>query len=150
MPNTLPEWLEYIEQQHPRSIELGLDRVRAVAARMGLEAPARRVITVGGTNGKGSTVALIRAIAEAAGLKVHAYTSPHLVRFNERIRLAGHLIEDDRLNAILDRVEAAGGEAGAPAARPARQDRAEHQAGDDRRHPPEQHGADQQRRGSQD
>ncbi|MET3836873.1 dihydrofolate synthase/folylpolyglutamate synthase [Brevundimonas sp. UYEF29] len=64
------------------------------------------VIHVAGTNGKGSTVALIRAIAEAAGLKVHAYTSPHLVRFNERIRLAGTLIEDDHLNAILDRIEA--------------------------------------------
>jgi len=65
------------------------------------------VIHVAGTNGKGSTVAFIRAIAEAAGLKVHAYTSPHLVRFNERIRLAGRLIGDEALNAILDRVEAA-------------------------------------------
>src|SRR5690606_11664214 len=65
------------------------------------------VIHVAGTNGKGSTVAFIRAIAEAAGLRVHAYTSPHLVRFNERIRLAGRLIEDAPLNAILDRVEAA-------------------------------------------
>ena len=65
------------------------------------------VIHVAGTNGKGSTVAFIRAIAEAAGLRVHAYTSPHLVRFNERVRLAGRLIEDGPLNALLDRVEAA-------------------------------------------
>jgi len=69
------------------------------------------VVHVAGTNGKGSTVAFIRAIAEAAGLRVHAYTSPHLVRFNERIRLAGKLIEDAPLNAILDRIEAVGGEA---------------------------------------
>jgi len=69
------------------------------------------VIHVAGTNGKGSTVALIRAIAEAAGLKVHAYTSPHLVRFNERIRLAGALIEDEALNRILDRIETVSGEA---------------------------------------
>ncbi len=65
------------------------------------------VVHVAGTNGKGSTVAFIRAIAEAAGLRVHSYTSPHLVRFNERIRLAGHLIGDQALNAVLDRVEAA-------------------------------------------
>ena len=64
------------------------------------------MIHVAGTNGKGSTVAFIRAIAEAAGLTVHTYTSPHLVRFNERIRLAGQLIEDAPLNAILDRIEA--------------------------------------------
>lgn len=69
------------------------------------------VIHVAGTNGKGSTVALLRAIAEAAGLKVHVYTSPHLVRFNERIRLAGELISDDALNTILDRIEAVSGEA---------------------------------------
>src|SRR5690606_22826513 len=66
------------------------------------------VIHVAGTNGKGSTVAFIRAIAEAAGLRVHAYTSPHLVRFNERIRLAGRLIDNDTLTAVLDRVEAQG------------------------------------------
>jgi dihydrofolate synthase/folylpolyglutamate synthase len=64
------------------------------------------VVHVAGTNGKGSTVAFVRAIAEAAGLKVHAYTSPHLVRFNERIRLGGQLIDDDALNDILDRIEA--------------------------------------------
>ena len=73
------------------------------------------VVHVAGTNGKGSTVAFIRAIAEAAGLTVHAYTSPHLVRFNERIRLAGRLIEDAPLNAILDRVEAAIDQSGSEA-----------------------------------
>ena len=94
MPDTLPEWLEYIERQHPRSIELGLDRGRAVAARMGLEAPARRVITVGGTNGKGSTVAFIEAMARAAGLRVGTYTSPHLLRYNERVQLQGRDASD--------------------------------------------------------
>ncbi|MDP2116402.1 MAG: folylpolyglutamate synthase/dihydrofolate synthase family protein, partial [Brevundimonas sp.] len=69
------------------------------------------VVHVAGTNGKGSTVAFIRAIAEAAGLTVHTYTSPHLVRFNERIRLGGALIDDQTLNAILDRIEAVGSEA---------------------------------------
>ncbi|NWE52217.1 folylpolyglutamate synthase/dihydrofolate synthase family protein [Brevundimonas sp. P7753] len=98
--------------RHPQRIDLSLDRMRALCAALG--DPQDRlppVVHVAGTNGKGSTVALIRAIAEAAGLRVHAYTSPHLVRFNERIRLAGTLISDDQLNAILDRIEAVSGEA---------------------------------------
>ncbi len=101
-----------LRARHPQRIDLSLDRMRALCAALG--DPQHRlppVIHVAGTNGKGSTVALIRAIAEAAGLRVHVYTSPHLVRFNERIRLAGRLIDDDRLNAVLDRVEAAGLEA---------------------------------------
>jgi len=103
---------ERLRARHPQRIDLSLDRMKALCAALG--DPQHRlppVVHVAGTNGKGSTVAMIRAIAEAAGLKVHAYTSPHLVRFNERIRLAGHLIEDDRLNAILDRIEAVAGEA---------------------------------------
>ena len=97
-----------LRARHPQRIDLSLDRMRTLCAALG--DPQHRlppVIHVAGTNGKGSTVAFIRAIAEAAGLRVHAYTSPHLVRFNERIRLAGKLIEDEALNAILDRVEAA-------------------------------------------
>ncbi|MBD3838745.1 MAG: bifunctional folylpolyglutamate synthase/dihydrofolate synthase, partial [Brevundimonas sp.] len=103
---------ERLRARHPQRIDLSLDRMRALCA--ALDDPQHRlppVVHVAGTNGKGSTVALIRAIAEAAGLKVHAYTSPHLVRFNERIRLAGRLIEDDHLNAILDRIEGVSGEA---------------------------------------
>ena len=103
---------ERLRARHPQRIDLSLDRMRALCAALG--DPQHRlppVVHVAGTNGKGSTVALIRAIAEAAGLKVHAYTSPHLVRFNERIRLAGRLIEDDHLNAILDRIEGVSGEA---------------------------------------
>ena len=93
----------------PQKIDLSLDRMRALCAALG--DPQDRlpaVVHVAGTNGKGSTVAFLRAMAEAAGLRVHVYTSPHLVRFNERIRLAGDLIGTDDLNAILDRVEATG------------------------------------------
>ncbi|MBI2262699.1 MAG: bifunctional folylpolyglutamate synthase/dihydrofolate synthase [Caulobacterales bacterium] len=99
---------ERLRARHPQRIDLSLERMRVLCAALG--DPQNRlppVIHVAGTNGKGSTVAFIRAIAEAAGLSVHAYTSPHLVRFNERIRLAGRLIEDATLNAVLDRVEAA-------------------------------------------
>ncbi|WP_374598356.1 folylpolyglutamate synthase/dihydrofolate synthase family protein [Brevundimonas sp.] len=97
---------ERLRARHPQRIDLSLDRMRLLCATLG--DPQDRlppVIHVAGTNGKGSTVAFIRAIAEAAGLTVHTYTSPHLVRFNERIRLAGRLIEDAPLNAILDRIE---------------------------------------------
>jgi dihydrofolate synthase/folylpolyglutamate synthase len=99
---------ERLRARHPQRIDLSLDRMRVLCAALG--DPQHRlppVIHVAGTNGKGSTVAFIRAIAEAAGLRVHAYTSPHLVRFNERIRLAGRLIGDEALNVLLDRVEAA-------------------------------------------
>jgi dihydrofolate synthase/folylpolyglutamate synthase len=98
---------ERLSARHPQRIDLSLDRMKVLCAALG--DPQDRlppVVHVAGTNGKGSTVAFIRAIAEAAGLKVHAYTSPHLVRFNERIRLAGQLIEDAALNDILDRIEA--------------------------------------------
>ena len=101
-----------LRARHPQRIDLSLDRMRLLCAALG--DPQDRlppVIHVAGTNGKGSTVAFIRAIAEAAGLTVHTYTSPHLVRFNERIRLAGQLIEDVPLNAILDRIERVAGEA---------------------------------------
>ena len=103
---------ERLRARHPQRIDLSLERMRALCAALG--DPQDRlppVVHVAGTNGKGSTVAFIRAIAEAAGLTVHAYTSPHLVRFNERIRLAGRLIEDAALNAILDRIDAVGAQA---------------------------------------
>ena len=101
---------ERLRARHPQKIDLSLDRMRTLCAVLGN--PQDRlppVIHVAGTNGKGSTIAFIRAMAEAAGLKVHVYTSPHLVRFNERIRLAGELISDARLSAILDRIEAVRG-----------------------------------------
>ncbi|WP_334180623.1 bifunctional tetrahydrofolate synthase/dihydrofolate synthase [Pseudoxanthomonas sp.] len=109
-PRTLGDWLAYIEQQHPRSIEMGLDRVREVATRLSPGKPAARVITVGGTNGKGSTVAFIEAIARAAGWKVGAYTSPHLLRYNERVRVDGMEVDDALLVEAFEVVEAARGD----------------------------------------
>ena len=98
---------------HPRLIDLSLDRLRGLLGKLG--SPELRlppVIHVAGTNGKGSTCAFLRAMAEAAGLRVHVYTSPHLVRFNERFRVAGRLVSDAALAATLEEVEAAN--AGAP------------------------------------
>lgn len=101
---------ERLRLRHPQKIDLSLDRMRMLCAVLGNpQDHLPPVVHVAGTNGKGSTVAFIRAMAEAAGLRVHAYTSPHLVRFNERIRLAGRLIEDAQLNPILDRIEAVRG-----------------------------------------
>ncbi|MDB6452533.1 bifunctional folylpolyglutamate synthase/dihydrofolate synthase [Falsirhodobacter sp. 20TX0035] len=95
---------------HPKVIDLTLDRMHRLLAT--LDHPERRVppvIHVAGTNGKGSTQAMIRAGLEAAGLRVHAYTSPHLARFHERIRLAGELISESELTALLDECSAANG-----------------------------------------
>lgn len=95
---------------HPKLIDLGLDRTFALLERLG--DPHHHlppVIHVAGTNGKGSVIALMRAMAEAAGLRVHCYVSPHLCRFNERIRLAGRLIEDGDLANLLEEVETANG-----------------------------------------
>ena len=95
---------------HPKIIDLTLDRVWRLLAALGHpERALPPVIHVAGTNGKGSTQAMMRAGLEAAGRRVHAYTSPHLVRFHERIRLAGHLIDETALAALLDEAEAANG-----------------------------------------
>lgn len=107
MPQTLSEWLEYIERQHPKTIDMGLDRVREVAQRLRLKRPAKKVITVAGTNGKGSTVAFIEAIARAAGWKVGAYTSPHLLAYSERVRIDGMDAGDADLVAAFEAIEAA-------------------------------------------
>jgi dihydrofolate synthase / folylpolyglutamate synthase len=107
---SLGEWLAYIERQHPQAIALGLDRVRTVADAMGLRRPARRVITVAGTNGKGSTVAFIEAIARAAGWRVGGYTSPHVLVYNERVRIDGTDVDDATLVAGFEAVEAARGD----------------------------------------
>jgi dihydrofolate synthase/folylpolyglutamate synthase len=103
---SLADWLAYIERQHPGSIAMGLDRVRVVAQRMRLRRPAGRVITVAGTNGKGSTVAFIEAIARAAGWRVGAYTSPHLLAYNERLRIDGVDASDANLVTAFEAVEA--------------------------------------------
>lgn len=96
---------------HPKIIDLTLDRVWRLLAK--LDHPERAlpaVIHIAGTNGKGSTLAMLRAGLEATGKSVHAYTSPHLARFHERIRLAGHLISEDDLTAVLDECHAANGD----------------------------------------
>lgn len=109
-PTTLDAWLARLQEQHPQAIELGLGRVREVATRLGLGSPAKQVITVGGTNGKGSTVAFIESIARAGGWKVGTYTSPHLLRYNERVRIDGVDATDDELVAAFNAVEDARGE----------------------------------------
>jgi len=99
--------IQRLRAHHPSLIDLTTGRVERLLAALGH--PERRlppVIHVAGTNGKGSTVSYLRTIGEAAGLKVHAITSPHLVRFAERIRIAGTLISDDELNALTDKLEA--------------------------------------------
>jgi dihydrofolate synthase / folylpolyglutamate synthase len=110
MSRSLSEWLAYQERVNVRSIELGLDRVRAVWQRMGAATPARRVVTVGGTNGKGSTVALLEAMLRAGGRRVGCYTSPHLRHYNERVRIDGADVADDALVAGFERIEAARGD----------------------------------------
>ncbi|HET9190023.1 MAG TPA: bifunctional folylpolyglutamate synthase/dihydrofolate synthase, partial [Rudaea sp.] len=104
---TLADWLDYQQRVHPRAIELGLDRVREVWRRMGAPAPAPVVISVGGTNGKGSTVAFLEAMLSASGKRVGCYTSPHLLRYNERIRVAGADAGDAALIEAFERIETA-------------------------------------------
>lgn len=102
----LQEWLAHCERLHPKSIDMGLERVREVAQRLQLrfEAP---VITVAGTNGKGSTCAMLEAIALQAGYRTGVYTSPHLVHFEERCRIAGEIVQGAALAPHFERVEAA-------------------------------------------
>jgi len=110
MKRTLEQWLDYQQSVHPKTIDMGLERVGEVARRLGIGRPAPRVVTVGGTNGKGSTVAFIEAIARAAGLRVGAYTSPHLLRYNERVRIDGGDADDASLCAAFERIEGARGD----------------------------------------
>lgn len=105
----LAAWLERIERLHPRQIELGLERVRLVAERMALRIEAISII-VGGTNGKGSTCAMLESILLAAGYRVGCYTSPHLMHFNERARINGEAASDEQLIEQFEAVEAARGD----------------------------------------
>ncbi|QSP93755.1 bifunctional tetrahydrofolate synthase/dihydrofolate synthase [Marinobacter salinisoli] len=104
---TVNEWLAYLEAIHPTEIDLGLDRVLVVLRRLFPRKPDARIITVAGTNGKGSTVATIERLLLASGRKAGAYTSPHLQVYNERVRLNGRDVEDRRLVAAFERVEEA-------------------------------------------
>ncbi len=110
MPSQLNDWLAHCERLHPRNIEMGLDRVRAVAQRMdggrGLR-PQCPVIIVGGTNGKGSTCAMLESIYQQAGYRTGVYTSPHIVRFEERCRIQGSPIDPQALVPAFAQVEQA-------------------------------------------
>ncbi|HYI86337.1 MAG TPA: bifunctional folylpolyglutamate synthase/dihydrofolate synthase, partial [Burkholderiales bacterium] len=88
MKRSLTEWLVFIERQHPQPIALGLERVIEVLARMQIRLQSP-VFIVGGTNGKGSTCAMLESILRVAGYRTGLYTSPHLVDYNERVRIAG-------------------------------------------------------------
>jgi dihydrofolate synthase/folylpolyglutamate synthase len=105
---SLAGWLEYIERQHPKAIALGLDRVADVLATLasGIACP---VITVGGTNGKGSTCAMLEAVLRSAGYRTGLYSSPHLLRYNERVRIAGREVDDAALCDAFAAVESARG-----------------------------------------
>ncbi len=108
--DSLESWLQRLESIHPREIELGLDRISAVAGRMDLLQPSASVVTVAGTNGKGSTVAVLENLMLQAGSRAGAYTSPHLRRFNERIRVAGAEASDAEIVASFGRIEKARGD----------------------------------------
>lgn len=108
-PATLSEWLAALETMHPKAIDMGLDRVARVKDRLGIELGCP-VITVGGTNGKGSTCAMLESILLQAGYRVGLYTSPHLVHFNERARVNGEALPDETLVAHFAEVEARRGE----------------------------------------
>ncbi len=106
---TLDQWLSRLEAMHPKAIDLGLERVATVGQRLGLHFDCP-VITVGGTNGKGSTCAMLESILLQGGYRVGLYTSPHILNFNERARINGHNATDAQLCAAFVQVEAARGE----------------------------------------
>ncbi|MHB1237029.1 MAG: bifunctional folylpolyglutamate synthase/dihydrofolate synthase [Gallionella sp.] len=106
MPTTLADWLTYLESLHPKTIALGLERVAQVKQRLNLQ-PDFPIITVGGTNGKGSVCAMLESILHAAGYRVGCYTSPHLLHYNERVRIAKQQAGDAELCASFEMIEQA-------------------------------------------
>lgn len=108
--SSLDEWLSWQEGLHPVGIDLGLERPGKVLRAMELDNPSHTVITVAGTNGKGSSVAMLESILLAAGYRVGCYTSPHLLRYNERIRLNGEEVSDELLCQTFERIDQARGE----------------------------------------
>ena len=106
---TLAGWLNWQEGLHPKKIDLGLERVADVASRLGTLQLEQTVITVAGTNGKGSSVAFLESILSAAGYRVGTYTSPHLFRYNERIRINSHEVDDAALCEAFAAVDEARG-----------------------------------------
>ncbi len=105
--HTLADWLDWISKQHPVAMDLGLDRIKRVATVLDLQSVSIPVFTVGGTNGKGSCVALLQSILMAAGYRVGVYTSPHLFRFNERISINGKPITDEALIEAFTEIDRA-------------------------------------------
>jgi dihydrofolate synthase / folylpolyglutamate synthase len=105
LESSLENWLKYIASVHPREIDLGLERIHRVARRLKLAKPAAVVITVAGTNGKGSCVATLEAVLQQAGYKTGAYTSPHIQYFNERIRVAAAPVADQDIVAALAEID---------------------------------------------
>ncbi len=108
--NTLDQWLSWIESCHPSEIELGLDRLRQVYEAMALDLSHSRKVIIGGTNGKGSTVAMLDQILRDQGYSVGCFTSPHFIRYNERVKLAGQPVNDEILIDAFRAIEAARGE----------------------------------------
>ncbi|NHN37454.1 bifunctional tetrahydrofolate synthase/dihydrofolate synthase [Pseudomaricurvus alcaniphilus] len=108
--NNLQDWLNWQEGLHSRAIDLGLDRVRAVAAKMQLLQPAAKIVTVAGTNGKGSCVATLEALLVARGVSVGAFTSPHFHRYNERLRVDGQELSDSLICESFQRIDSARGD----------------------------------------
>jgi len=104
---TLEAWLALLEQRHPRAIDLGLERCGLVYRKLGSPRPAKKVITVAGTNGKGSTVAYLAAMSGGLGQRYGTYTSPHILRFNERISIMAEPVSDQQLVDAFEQVEAA-------------------------------------------
>ena len=104
MPKTLADWLTYLESLHPKTIALGLERVAQVKQRLNLD-PDFPIITVGGTNGKGSVCAMLESMLHAAGYRVGCYTSPHLLHYNERVRIAKRQASDAELCASFEKIE---------------------------------------------
>lgn len=102
--NSLSAWLDWLEKNHPTEIDLGLARITCVAQRMGLLTPSAKVITVAGTNGKGSCVVATAALLGAAGYSVGVYTSPHLLRYNERIVVDGKPVGDDEICSAFEAI----------------------------------------------
>jgi dihydrofolate synthase/folylpolyglutamate synthase len=102
---TLQQWLAQIEAGHPTEIELGLDRVAEVATRMQIDLSPAKVITVAGTNGKGSTTAMLESILRAGGYRTGVYTSPHFLRYNERIQLDGAAVSDQLICDAFSHIE---------------------------------------------
>lgn len=101
----LAAWLYYLERLHSQAIELGLERVRAVAASLDLLHPAPFIFTVAGTNGKGTTCRTLEAILMAQGLRVGVYSSPHLVRYTERVRIQGVELAESEHSQAFSRIE---------------------------------------------